>query len=190
MDCSTPGFPVHHYLQKFAQTHVHWVSDAIQPSHPLLPPSPPALKLSQLQGLFQWTWYSYFFPYVNFPQPILKRNGYDYSNFRDKVVWSLKSDPQMCPHLHLQTLNMSAYTAKRTLQIWLSSGCWDGGLSWRIQMSLIYSQEYLSEGQETDSEDTVMWWWKQRLKWYALKVEEGARSQWIQAASRNWKTQK
>ena len=42
MDSSTPGFPVLHYLPEFAQIHVHWVSDAIQPSHPLLPPSPPA----------------------------------------------------------------------------------------------------------------------------------------------------
>ena len=47
MDCSTPGFPVLHYLLKFAQTHVHWLSDAIQPSHLLSPPSPPALNLSQ-----------------------------------------------------------------------------------------------------------------------------------------------
>ena len=54
MDCSTPGFPVHHHLLEFAQTHVHWVGDAIQPSHPLLSPSPPPLSLSQHQGLFQW----------------------------------------------------------------------------------------------------------------------------------------
>ena len=54
MDCSTPGLPVHHQLPEFTQTHVHWVSDAIQPSHPLLSPSPPALNLSQHQGLFQW----------------------------------------------------------------------------------------------------------------------------------------
>ena len=52
MDCSTPGFPVLHCLPEFAQTHVHWVSDAIQPSHPLLPPSPPVLNLSQHQGFF------------------------------------------------------------------------------------------------------------------------------------------
>ena len=45
-DCSTPGLPVLHYLPEFAQTHVHWVSDAIQPSHSLLTPPPPALKLS------------------------------------------------------------------------------------------------------------------------------------------------
>ena len=54
MDCSTPGLPVHHQLLEFTQTHVHWLSDAIQPSHPLLSPSPPTLNLSQLQGLFQW----------------------------------------------------------------------------------------------------------------------------------------
>ena len=54
MDCSTPGLPVHHQLLQFTQTHVHWVGDAIQPSHLLLCPSPPVLNLSQHQGLFQW----------------------------------------------------------------------------------------------------------------------------------------
>ena len=54
MDCSTPGLPVHHQLPELAQTHIHWVGDAIQPSHPLLSPSPPALNLSQHQGLFKW----------------------------------------------------------------------------------------------------------------------------------------
>ena len=54
MDCSMPDCPVLHYLLEFAQTHVHWVSDAIQPSHPLSSPSPPAFSLSQHQGLFQW----------------------------------------------------------------------------------------------------------------------------------------
>ena len=48
------GFPVLHYLLELAQTHFHWVDDAIQPSHPLLPRFPPALSLSQHQGLFQW----------------------------------------------------------------------------------------------------------------------------------------
>ena len=54
MDWSTPGFPVYHQLPELAQTHVQWVGDAIQPSHPLSFPSPPALNLSQLQGFFQW----------------------------------------------------------------------------------------------------------------------------------------
>ena len=53
MECSTPGLPVHHQLQEFTQIHVHRVGDAIQPSHPLLSPSPPAFSLSQHQGLFQ-----------------------------------------------------------------------------------------------------------------------------------------
>ena len=52
-DLAAAGFPVLHYLTEFAQTHIHWVSDAIQPSHPLSSPSP-AFNLSQHQGLFQW----------------------------------------------------------------------------------------------------------------------------------------
>ena len=54
MNRSTPGFPVHHQLLEFTQTHVHQVSDAIQPSHPLSSPSPPAPNPSQNQSLFQW----------------------------------------------------------------------------------------------------------------------------------------
>ena len=54
MNRSTPSLPVHHQLPESTQTHVHWVGDAIQPSHPLSSPSPPALNLSQHQGLFQW----------------------------------------------------------------------------------------------------------------------------------------
>ena len=54
MNCSTPGLPVHHQLLVFTQIYVHRVSDASQPSHPLLSPSPPAPNPSQHQGLFQW----------------------------------------------------------------------------------------------------------------------------------------
>ena len=54
MNRSTPGLPVYHQLPESTQNHVHWVSDAIQPSHPLSSPPPPALNLSQHQGLFQW----------------------------------------------------------------------------------------------------------------------------------------
>ena len=52
-DCSTPDFPVLHHLPDFTQTHVHWVSDSIQPSHPLSSPPPTAFNLSQHQGVFQ-----------------------------------------------------------------------------------------------------------------------------------------
>ena len=63
MDCSMPGFPVHHQLPELTQTQVHWVGDAIQPSHPQSSPSPPALNLSQNRGLFPmiflvFQWYS------------------------------------------------------------------------------------------------------------------------------------
>ena len=54
MNWSTPGLHVHHQLPELTQTHVHWVGDAIQPSHPLSSPSPPALNLSQHHGLFKW----------------------------------------------------------------------------------------------------------------------------------------
>ena len=54
MNCSTPGLPVHHQLLESTQTHVYWIGDAIQPSHPLLSPSPLSLNLSQHQGLFKW----------------------------------------------------------------------------------------------------------------------------------------
>ena len=63
MDCRMPGLPVHHQLSESTQTHVHWVSDAIQPSHPLLSPSSPTFNLSQHQGLFQW---------VSFPYQVVK----------------------------------------------------------------------------------------------------------------------
>ena len=54
MNRSTPGLPVHHHPPEFTQTHVHWVSDAIHPSHPLSSPSPPAPNPSQHQSLFRW----------------------------------------------------------------------------------------------------------------------------------------
>ena len=58
-DCNMPDSSVLQYLPEFAQVHVHWVSDAIQPSHPLLPPSPFAFEFSQHQGLFQWVGFSH-----------------------------------------------------------------------------------------------------------------------------------
>ena len=59
MNHSTPGLPVHHQFPEFTQTHVHWVPHAIQLSHPLLSPSPPAFNLSQHQGLFKWVSFSH-----------------------------------------------------------------------------------------------------------------------------------
>ena len=64
MNRSTPGLPVHHQLLEFTQTHVHRVRDAIQPSHPLLSPSPPAPNPSQHQSLFQWVNWSFSFSII------------------------------------------------------------------------------------------------------------------------------
>ena len=57
MDCSTPGFPVHHRLPEPTQIHVHHIGDTMQQSHPLSSPSPPAFNLFQHRGLFQWVWF-------------------------------------------------------------------------------------------------------------------------------------
>ena len=59
MNYRTPGLPAHQQLPEFTQTHVHWVSDGIQPSHPLSSPSPPTFNLSQHQGLFKWVRFSH-----------------------------------------------------------------------------------------------------------------------------------
>ena len=77
-DCSTQGSPVFYHLPELAQTHVHWVSDAIQPSHPLLSPSPPAFNLSQHQGLFQWvgSFHQYWPKYWSFSFSISLSNEY------------------------------------------------------------------------------------------------------------------
>ena len=77
MDCSTPGCPVHHQCLEPSQTHVHWVSDAIQPFHPLLSPSPPDFILSQHQGLFKWVIFPVRWPkYWSFSFSISPSNEY------------------------------------------------------------------------------------------------------------------
>ena len=78
MDCSTPGFPVCHQLLEFTQTHVHWISDAVQPSHPLLSPPPPAFNLSQHQGLFQWVSSSHQVAKVSASASVLPMNIQDW----------------------------------------------------------------------------------------------------------------
>ena len=76
MDCSTPGFPVLYHLPELAQIHVHWVSDAIQTSHPLSSPSPPAFNISQHWGLFQSALCIRWRKYWSFSINISPVNGY------------------------------------------------------------------------------------------------------------------
>ena len=85
MDCSTPGFPVLHYLLEFAQTHVHWVGDASQPSHPLSPSSPLAVNLSQHQGLFQWDGSSHQVAKLGASASVLPKNISGLISFR--IYW-------------------------------------------------------------------------------------------------------
>ena len=79
MNRSTPGLPVCHQLPESIQTHVHWVSDAIQPSYPLSSPSPPALNLSQHQGLFKWVSSSHQVAKVSAWASVLPMNTQDWS---------------------------------------------------------------------------------------------------------------
>ena len=81
MDCSNPCLPVHHQLPELTQTHVHRVSDAIQPSHPLSSPSPPDFNLSQHQGLFNW---------VSFPQQVAK--VLEFQLQPQSFQWTLRTD--------------------------------------------------------------------------------------------------
>ena len=115
MDCSTPGFPVLHYLPEFAQTHVHWVGDAIQPSHPLLSPSPSALNLSQHQGLFPWVGSSHQVAEVlevqlqHQPFQWLFRVDFLY----DWLVWSpcsTRDSEESSPAPQFESINTSALT--------------------------------------------------------------------------------
>ena len=84
MGCSTPGLSVFHYLLEFAQTHVHWGGDDIQPSHLLSPPSPPAFNLSQYQGLFQWV------DYLNQVAKVLElQHQYSYNEYSELISFRI-----------------------------------------------------------------------------------------------------
>ena len=83
MDCNMSGLPVHHQLPELAQTHVHWLGDAIQPSHPLSSPSPPVFNFSQHQGLFQSVLHIRWPKYWSFSFSISPSNAYSgLSSFR------------------------------------------------------------------------------------------------------------
>ena len=110
MDCSTPDFPVHHCLLEFAQTHVHWDSDAIQSSHPLSLSSP-ALNLSQHQGLFQC---------IGSAHQVVKILELQHQSFQwifrvdflqDWLVWSPcfpRGSQESCPVPQSKSINSSA----------------------------------------------------------------------------------
>ena len=94
MDCSMPGLPVHHQLLEFTQTHVHWVGDAIQPSHPLSSPSPPAPNPSQHQSLFQWVSSSH--QVAKVPEFQLQHQSFQWTPRTDLLLDELVGSP-CCP---------------------------------------------------------------------------------------------
>ena len=112
MDCSTPSLPVHHQLPELAQAHVHRVGDAIQPSHPLLSPSPPAFNLSQNQGLFQWVSFYIRWPkYRSFNFSISPSNEYSgLIPIRIDWFWSpcLRDSQESSPTPQFKRINSSA----------------------------------------------------------------------------------
>ena len=138
MDCITPDFPALHYLQEFAQTHVHWVGDAIQPSHPLSRLSPPAFSLSQHQGLFQMSWlfasgdqkyWSFsisssnenqgWFPLGSTGPPCSTRDSQDFSpatHFEASILWRSAFFMVQFSHLYMTTGKIMALTKRPLLQ--------------------------------------------------------------------------
>ena len=122
MDCSMPGLPVLHYVPEFAQTHVHWINDAIQPSYPLSSPSPPAFNLSQHQGLLQW---------VNSSHQVAKVLELQFQNqsfqwifrtdfLQDGLVWfpcCLRDSQESTPALQFESINSLALRLLYSIQL-------------------------------------------------------------------------
>ena len=125
MDYSMPGSPVLHYLLEFAETHVHWVYDAIQPSYPLLSPSPPVFNLSQHHGLFQWVGSSYQVAKILELQHQSFQRIFRVDFLYDWLVWSPWESPrdsqESSAALQLEGINSSAYRIGTCLHIGMFS---------------------------------------------------------------------
>ena len=133
MNCSTPGLPVHHQLPEFTQTHVHWVSDAIQPSHPLLSPSPPAPNPSQHQSfpmsqLFAWGGQS---TGVSALASFLPKNTQDWSPL-EWTGWISFNRP---PDKYDQASTLGHLQNWKTLILLVASSRWDMMITRRVRNS-------------------------------------------------------
>ena len=150
MDCSIPGFPVLHCLPELTQTYVHWVSDAIQPSHPLLPPSPLALSLSQHQGLIssestlglRWT------KYWNFSFSISSSNEYSgLVSFR--IDWFDPLESSAAPQFEsINSLALYLFCGPTLTSVY---ECWKNhnfdymDLCWQSDVSAFYYNVYVCQ---------------------------------------------
>ena len=138
MNCHTPGFLVLHHLPELAQTRVHWVSNAIQPSCPLSSPSPPTFNLSQHQGLFKW---------VSSPHQVAKilELQLQHQSFQwifrvdflwDWLVWSPcspRDSQESSPTLQFKSINSSVSLSHQEASISLSSFSIRGQTDWKPQ---------------------------------------------------------
>ena len=124
VDCSTPDLPVHHQLPELTQIHVHWVGDAIQPSHLLSSPSPPAFNLSQHQGLFQWVSFRIRWPkYWSFSFSISPSN--EYSGLISFIIdWfyllAIQGTPKSLLQHHSSKASVLRHPAFFMVQLWHS----------------------------------------------------------------------
>ena len=140
MDCSMAGFPVFHHLPEHSQTHVHWVSDAIQPSHPLLFPSPPAFNLSQHQSFLKSQLFASGGPSIgaSASAAILPMNIQDWFplGLTGWISLQSKDSQESSPTPQFKSINSSAlsflygpiltsvhdYSKNHTLTIWIFDG--------------------------------------------------------------------
>ena len=125
MNCSMPGLPVHHQLPELAQTHVYQVRDAIQPSHPLSSPSPPALNLSQHQVLFKWVSSSHQVAKVfevSASTSVLPMNTQDWSPL-GWTGWILKAIRKVLKQTKLKSCCVLPVNKSRVIYLILNSRC-------------------------------------------------------------------
>ena len=129
MNCSTPGLPVHRQLPESTQTNVHWVGDAIQPSHLLSSPSPPALNLSQHQGLFKWVSFSHQEAKVLEFQ--LQDQSFQWTPrtdlLKDGLVWSLcspRDSQESSPTPQFKSINSSVLSFLYSPTLTSTHDCW------------------------------------------------------------------
>ena len=119
-NCSTPGLPVLHYLPDLPQTHVHWVSDAIQLSHTLLSPFSSAFNLSKHQGLFQWVSFSHEVAKVLELQHQSFQRVFRVDFLKDRLVWS-PCFPRDCQECHSSKASIIWHSAFFIVQLYICS---------------------------------------------------------------------
>ena len=178
MDCSIPGLPVHRQLLEFTQTHVHWVGDAIQPSHPLSSPSPPTFSLSQHQGFFKW---------VSFLHQVAKvlEFGLQHQSFQwtfrtdflqDWLVWfpcNLRNSQESPPVVMEVCILSRLYMSPCLFNLYAECIMWNAGLdeaqtgikiAWRNINNLRFADDTTLMAESKEELKNLLMKWKGRMK--------------------------